>query len=123
MDAERRLLQQTVKAYERSLTVTQNRYNAGIAAQVDIESSRTQLDNGRTQLLALDWPRAQPEHAIAVLLRLTPASFSLAPSELVARAPVFPEWMHSKLVQRTHAGAAAAVYTEVPHAAFDDTVK
>ncbi|WP_049790340.1 efflux transporter outer membrane subunit [Pusillimonas sp. T7-7] len=107
MDAERRLLQQTVKAYERSLTVTQNRYNAGIAAQVDIESSRTQLENGRTQLLALDWQRAQLEHAIAVLLGQTPASFSLAPSELVARAPVVPVGLPSQLVQRRPDVAAA----------------
>src|SRR5690606_1431966 len=59
MDAEKRLLRQTVEAYERSLTMTQNRYDAGIAAQADVESARTQLENGRTQLLALDWQRAQ----------------------------------------------------------------
>src|SRR3546814_19282552 len=52
MDAEKRLLQQTVAAYERSLTMTQNRYNAGVAAQADVEVSGAQLENGRTQLLA-----------------------------------------------------------------------
>src|SRR5690606_21599491 len=68
MDAEQRLLQQTVAAYERSLTMTMNRLAAGIAAQADVAVSRTQLENTRTQLLALDWQRAQLEHAIAVLV-------------------------------------------------------
>src|SRR5690606_10984585 len=59
MDAEHRLLQQTVEAYERSLTTTLNRYQAGVAAQADVSVSRTQLENTGTQLLALDWQRAQ----------------------------------------------------------------
>jgi len=45
MDAETRLLRQTVEAYERSLAMTQNRYSAGVAAQADVEVSRTQLEN------------------------------------------------------------------------------
>src|SRR5690606_9447278 len=68
MDAERRLLQQTLQAYQRSLTLTQNRYNAGVAAQADVEVARTQLENARVQLLRLEWQRAQLEHAIALLL-------------------------------------------------------
>src|SRR5690606_35065101 len=100
MDAEMRLLQQTVAAYERSLAMTQNRYDAGIAAQVDVESSRTQLENGRTQLLALDWQRAQLEHAIAVLLGQTPASFSLASDDWQAQVPVVPVGLPSQLLQR-----------------------
>src|SRR3546814_15106465 len=84
MDAEKRLLQQTVAAYERSLTMTQNRYNAGVAAQADVEVSRAQLENGRTQLLALDWQRAQLEHAIAVLLGKAPSAFTLEPSVTLA---------------------------------------
>ncbi|NYT84181.1 efflux transporter outer membrane subunit [Pollutimonas harenae] len=107
MDAEKDLLQQTVEAYERSLTMTQNRYNAGIAAQMDVESARTQLENGRTQLLALDWQRAQLEHAIAVLLGRTPASFALAPAKITAQVPVVPVGLPSQLVQRRPDVAAA----------------
>lgn len=107
MEAEMRLLQQTVAAYERSLAMTQNRYDAGIAAQVDVESSRTQLENGRTQLLALDWQRAQLEHAIAVLLGQTPASFSLASDDWQAQVPVVPVGLPSQLLQRRPDVAAA----------------
>lgn len=107
MDAEKRLLQQTVDAYQRSLTMTQNRYDAGIAAQVDVESARTQLENGRTQLLALDWQRAQLEHAIAVLLGQAPAHFVLARTEMVADVPVIPVGVPSQLLQRRPDVAAA----------------
>ncbi|MGB6104274.1 MAG: efflux transporter outer membrane subunit [Pusillimonas sp.] len=107
MDAERQLLQQTVDAYQRSLTMTQNRYDAGISAQADVEISRTQLENGRTQLLALDWQRAQLEHAIAVLLGQAPASFALAPADMVAEVPVIPVGLPSQLLQRRPDVAAA----------------
>lgn len=107
MDAEQRLLRQTVQAYERSLEMTQNRYNAGIAAQSDVEVSRTQLENARTQLLALDWQRAQLEHAIAVLIGRTPASFTLAPTTARASVPTIPVGLPSQLLQRRPDVAAA----------------
>src|SRR5690606_31161130 len=71
-DAEIRLMEQTVQAYERSLNMTSNRYNAGIATQADVAAARTQLENARTQLLSLERQRAQLEHAVAVLLGRTP---------------------------------------------------
>src|SRR5690606_14115258 len=52
-DAEIRLMEQTVQAYERSLRMTQNRYDAGVAMLADVAAARTQLENARTQLLAL----------------------------------------------------------------------
>ncbi|NLC35638.1 MAG: TolC family protein, partial [Alcaligenaceae bacterium] len=60
-DAEIRLMEQTVQAYERSLSLTQNRYNAGVATPVDVAAARTQLENTRTQLLSLQRQRAQFE--------------------------------------------------------------
>lgn len=107
MDAETRLLQQTVDAYERSLATTQNRYNAGVAAQADVEVSRTQLENARTQLLALEWQRAQLEHAIAVLLALPPSAFSLGETQDLASVPVVPVGLPAQLLVRRPDVAAA----------------
>ncbi len=100
MDAEQRLLQQTVDAYTRSLTITTNRYQAGIAAQSDVAVSRTQLENTRTQLLALDWQRAQLEHAIAVLLGQPPSSFDLNSADILGTVPVVPVGLPSQLLER-----------------------
>lgn len=107
MDAERRLLQQTVDAYARSVSMTQNRYDAGVAAQADVEVSRTQLENARTQLLALDWQRAQLEHTIAALMGQPPSEFALAPTEFLASIPVIPVGLPGQLLQRRPDVAAA----------------
>lgn len=106
-DAEIRLMEQTVQAYERSLRMTQNRYEAGVAMQADVAAARTQLENARTQLLALQRQRAQLEHAAAVLLGRTPASFTLAASTDIPRLPTIPVGIPSELLQRRPDVAAA----------------
>ena len=98
-DAEIRLMEQTVQAYERSLTMTRNRYDAGVAMLADVASARTQLENARTQLLSLQRERARLEHALAVLLGRTPASFALAASTEVPHLPTIPVGIPSDLLQ------------------------
>lgn len=107
MDAEQRLLQQTVSAYERTLTMTQNRYQAGVAALADVAASRTQLENTRTQLLALDWQRAQLEHAIAVLVGLPPSGFAMNAAQVLGTVPTIPVGLPSQLLERRPDVAAA----------------
>lgn len=106
-DAEIRLMEQTVQAYERSLRMTQNRYDAGVAMQADVAAARTQIENARTQLLALQRGRAQLEHAMAVLLGRTPASFELAVSNDIPQLPTIPVGIPSELLQRRPDVAAA----------------
>jgi len=100
MDAERRLMQKTVEAYEQSLALTRNRYDAGIAAQADIEISTAQLENARAQALALERQRVQLENAIAVLLGRAPAEFSLPETTVAARVPIVPVALPSELLLR-----------------------
>lgn len=108
MDAERELLGQTVAAYERSLTMTQNRYEAGVAAQAEVAVAQTQLENTRTQLLGLEWQRAQLEHAIAVLTGQPPSAFALAGgSRVPGTVPVVPAGLPSQLLERRPDVAAA----------------
>ncbi|MBP6019535.1 MAG: efflux transporter outer membrane subunit [Burkholderiaceae bacterium] len=113
MDNEKRLLAQTLQAYERSLTMTQNRYQAGVAAQAEVAVSQAQLENTRVQALALNWQRAQLEHALAVLTGQAPAAFSLAAAESVAydmqlaQVPVIPIGLPAQLLQRRPDVAAA----------------
>jgi efflux transporter, outer membrane factor (OMF) lipoprotein, NodT family len=106
-DAEIRLMQQTVQAYERSLRMTENRYNAGIAMQTDVAAARTQLENARTQLLSLQRQRAQLEHAIAVLLGRVPSAFELATDNRVPRLPTLPVGVPAQLLQARPDVAAA----------------
>ena len=81
-DAERALLIQTITGYERTLQITNNRYQAAIAAKTDVLQAETQLANSRADLLGLERTRAQLEHAIAVLVGQAPANFTIAPRAL-----------------------------------------
>jgi outer membrane protein TolC len=78
-DAQKALLDATVQGYERVLQITQNRFNASIAAKSDVLQAETQLANARIDLISITRQRAQLEHAIAVLLGKAPAEFTLAP--------------------------------------------
>lgn len=100
-DAELRLDQATVEGYRRSLQITQNRYDAGLAPHSDVLQAQTQLDNALADLAGLQQQRANFEHAIAVLVGKAPADFSLAPAADWAPAiPDIPASTPSTLLQR-----------------------
>ncbi|MGC2195043.1 MAG: efflux transporter outer membrane subunit [Terriglobales bacterium] len=100
LDAEDQLLVSTVDAYEEALQLTQNRYNGGIASQVDVAQAQTQLETTRAQAIDLRVQRAQFEHAIAVLTGQPPSIFSLAAAPLASTPPVVPAGLPSDLLER-----------------------
>lgn len=106
-DRQRRLLQETIDAYQRTLTITQNRYTAGIAPKTDLLQAQTQLANAQADAAGLTRTRAQFEHAMAVLVGQTPSDFVLAQSDLVDSVPEIPVGVPSTLLQRRPDIAAA----------------
>jgi NodT family efflux transporter outer membrane factor (OMF) lipoprotein len=106
-DSNISLLQQTVAAYQRSLQITQNQYNAGVAAASDVITARTQLEGARAQLISAGEARAQYEHAIAVLTGHAPSELTLPPGALMTTIPVVPAGLPSTLLQRRPDIAAA----------------
>lgn len=106
-DASQDLLQDTIKAFQRSLEVTQNRYKAGVAARVDVVQAETQLYSTQASSIDLRVSRAALEHAIAVLVGKPPASFSIAPRAFKAHIPDVPPGVPSTLLQRRPDVAAA----------------
>lgn len=107
-DADKALLQDTVAAYTRSLAVTQNKYNAGVAARSDVLTAQTQLTNAKASLVDLDRQRAAAEHAIAVLIGEPPAELTIDPVDGWAPGPpATPEMVPSLLLQRRPDVAAA----------------
>jgi outer membrane protein, multidrug efflux system len=99
-DATLALLDDAEKLYDRALTLTRNRYEGGIAAATDVDQAQTQLQDARAQLAAVRLQRATFEHAIAVLLGLPPAQFSLAVSPSVVEAPAIAPLLPSALLLR-----------------------
>ncbi|OZI77991.1 efflux transporter outer membrane subunit [Bordetella genomosp. 12] len=107
LDEQKRLLEATVQAYERSLTLTRNRYEAGVAGKADVAVAQTQLESTRAQSLDLDWQRGQYENAIAVLVGKAPSQFSLPAAPFTQRLPQIPPGLPSALLQRRPDVAAA----------------
>ena len=106
-DAGIAILEDTIKAFQTSYTLTRNRYRAGVAAKVDVVQSETQLKSTQADAIDLRASRAQLEHAIAVLTGHPPASFSIAPASVEARIPSIPPGLPSTLLERRPDIAAA----------------
>jgi NodT family efflux transporter outer membrane factor (OMF) lipoprotein len=107
LDADREVLETTVKAFEDSLKLTQNRYNAGVVARLDVVQAEAQLRSAQAQLIDVGVSRAQFEHAIAVLMGEPPADFTLARAPLVTDVPAIPVGLPSELLERRPDIAAA----------------
>lgn len=99
-DALQRLLDDTIAQFERSLRITQNQYNAGVAARSDVITAQTQLESTRAQAINVGVARAQFEHAIAVLTGRPPANLTLPPGPLATEVPVVPVSVPSTLLER-----------------------
>ena len=89
-DAQEKLLDDTVTAYESALQLTRDRFEGGAAPQSDVSQAQTQLDQARVERTDLEVQRAQYEHAIAVLIGKPPAELTLPPLPLNLQAPVIP---------------------------------
>ena len=129
LDAQRQLLDFAITAFEKALELTTNRYNAGIASQIEVLQARTQLENTRAQAIEVGVQRALFEHAIAILLGKPPADFSLPPSPIAVLPPAIPIGLPSELLERRpdiaaaeRSVAAANAQIGIAQAAFYPTV-
>jgi len=129
LDAQRQLLDFNITAFERALELTTNRYNAGVASQVEVLQARTQLENTRAQAIGVGVQRAQFEHAIAILLGKPPADFSIPQAPLTLLPPAIPIGLPSELLERRpdiasaeRDVAAANAQIGIAQAAFYPTV-
>ena len=98
----RRLLDQTVENYRKSLDLTEICTEGGAAALADVAQAQAQLENARTQSAEMRLTRAQTEHAIAVLVGENPSTFSLRRDPLPADAapPPLDPGLPSTLLER-----------------------
>jgi NodT family efflux transporter outer membrane factor (OMF) lipoprotein len=99
-DAQKQLLDDTVKAYTDNLQLTTNRFKGGVAPRADVAQAKTQLDTTRVQDTDVTVQRAQFEHAIAILIGKPPAEFSIAAVPLKYQPPSIPVGLPSDLLQR-----------------------
>jgi NodT family efflux transporter outer membrane factor (OMF) lipoprotein len=107
VDAERRLLESNVTAFETALQLTINRHNQGIVSGVDVAQAETLLYTTRAQLTDLGVARSQLEHAIAILIGKPPGDFAIPSLPIVYTPPPIPVGLPSDLLERRPEIAAA----------------
>jgi NodT family efflux transporter outer membrane factor (OMF) lipoprotein len=99
-DELQRLLDKTVEDDQKILDIVQNQYNEGVAAQSDVLSAQTELENARANAVGTGIKRAQLEHAIAVLIGHAPSDFMILPSDKIGSVPMIPAHVPSALLER-----------------------
>jgi NodT family efflux transporter outer membrane factor (OMF) lipoprotein len=100
LDAQEKLLNNTVQQYEQALQLTESRFQGGIASEVEVQQAKTILQTTRAQAIDVGVARAQFEHAVAILIGKPPAEFSLAPLPLTTPPPHIPISVPSELLER-----------------------
>ena len=100
LDAEEKILRDTVAQYQQALQLNEDRYQGGVASEVDMEQARTILETTRAQLVDVGVARAQYEHAVAVLAGKPPAEFALPPLPVTTPPPPIPVGVPSELLER-----------------------
>ncbi len=101
LDAEYALLEQTITAYRRSLELTQNRRQGGVATDLDVAQAQTQLRSAEAERPAIELKRAKLRHALAVLCGQAATGFTVTPAkELTFETPSVPPTIPSELLER-----------------------
>ncbi|MFD0936574.1 TolC family protein, partial [Methylobacterium trifolii] len=76
-DSLQKVLNENVENFKRTLAITENQYNAGVAARSDVITAQTQVQTVQAAAIAVGLTRAQFEHAIATLVGRPPSELSL----------------------------------------------
>jgi NodT family efflux transporter outer membrane factor (OMF) lipoprotein len=107
VDMHAQLLKDTLAAFQRSLDLTRNRYNAGVVGKSDVVQAEVQVKSTQAQLVELGVQRAQLEHAIALLVGEPASTFSVPPGPFTSALPKVPAGVPSELLERRPDIAAA----------------
>jgi NodT family efflux transporter outer membrane factor (OMF) lipoprotein len=100
LDAVKKLLDDTVVAYQKALDLTVNRYNQGVASQIDVVQARTQLEQTRAQSTDTLVQRTMYEHAIAIIIGKAPSELTVTFKVTNTPPPPIPVGLPSQLLER-----------------------
>ena len=93
-------LKESEKLLEESLRLTRNQFNAGIISDADVAQAESLWKNAQAATLDAELARTQLEHAIAVSIGQTPATFTLEPTADAPDLPTIPAGIPSLMLQR-----------------------
>jgi len=107
LDAELRLLRDSVDVFRKALELTRHRRQGGVASDLDVAQAETVLKSTEAQLPALALQRARFVHGLAVLTGQPAPAFALAEQPLRTAPPAIPPGLPSELLERRPDVAAA----------------
>jgi multidrug efflux system outer membrane protein len=107
LDVERALVRGTLETYRETLALTERRYRAGDAAELDVSRAQTEVASTESEAIALDRQRAELEHALALLVGEAASTFDVSTTEWTTALPVIPAGVPSTVLSRRPDVAAA----------------
>ncbi len=100
LDAQKKLLNATVAAFQKTLELTNRRYVSGVSSRADVLQAETQLKTTQAQAIDVGVQRSQLEHAIALLVGKAPSVLSIPATPLAATPVAVPFGIPSELLER-----------------------
>ncbi|HVW65038.1 MAG TPA: efflux transporter outer membrane subunit [Nitrosospira sp.] len=101
LDAQIAIYKQSIDLYNYSLTVVQTQFEGKIASALDVARAQSLLFATESKLALMNSERQVTEQAIAILLNLAPASFKIAPVDILLSAKFsLPQTVPSTLLER-----------------------
>ncbi|HYM75008.1 MAG TPA: efflux transporter outer membrane subunit [Candidatus Dormibacteraeota bacterium] len=100
LDAEYRVVEESVGYQRKALDLLKNRHEGGVASGLEVAQQATLLDSTISQAALVQQSRAQYEHAIAVLVGQPASGFSVPVAPLNATPPPVPLGVPSDVLER-----------------------
>lgn len=100
IDGDQRVLDNTVNNYQKLYKITHNRYQVGTVSKAAVLQVQSQLEQAQVAAIDNQINRALYEHAIAVLMGMPPANFSLPPCDTTYPVPTIAIEVPSTLLER-----------------------
>lgn len=100
LDAQERILQETIALRQEALSLQQSRFQGGLANEMDVARARTELELAKNDKIGVERQRGNVENALAVLCGGAPAEFRLAKSSHLPAPPKVGAGVPSTLLQR-----------------------
>jgi multidrug efflux system outer membrane protein len=100
LDEQITLLQETLALREKSVRITNERFRAGLAPELDADRARTEAAQTRTTLIEAQRQRADLQNALALLCGQPAASFQIQSGRQPVQVPAVPVGLPSTLLER-----------------------
>ncbi len=101
LDARDAIYRQSIEYYQQSLAIVTAQFKGAIASEVDVARAQYLLANTQARQVGLQAQRQVVEHALAALVNLAPASFTVAPVDnLEVTKFQIPAQVPSRLLER-----------------------